>query len=62
MKESRFERIKREKRELEKEKEKDEPEKPNPYKWAVNEKPENELTNNRMFRILWKRIGSSCPF
>jgi hypothetical protein len=60
MKESRFERIKREKRELEKEKE--EPEKPNPHKWIVNEQPKNELTNNRMFRILWKRIGPSCPF
>jgi len=61
MKESRFERIKREKRELEKEKE-DDDDKPNPHKWIVNAEPKNELTNNRMFRILWKRVGSSCPF
>lgn len=61
MKESRFERIKREKRELEKKNNSDD-EPVNPYKWIVNEKPKNELTNNRMFRISYKRILDDCPF
>lgn len=61
MKESRFERIKREKRELEKKNNSDE-EPANPYKWIVNETPKNELTNNRKFRISYNRILDDCPF
>lgn len=63
MKESRFERIKREKQKLEqanKEKNDDEPK--NPYKWVENDPPKNELTNNRTFRILYKRVLDDCPF
>ena len=62
---SRFERIKKEKEEEQRKQNKEEEneDKPkNPHKWVVNEKPKNELTNNRMFRILWKRIFHDCPF
>ncbi len=60
----RFEKIKKEKQEQQRKQDKEgENDKPkNPYKWEVNENPKNELTNNRMFRILWKRIYHDCPF
>ena len=61
MKETRFERIKREKLELEKKNNSDD-EPTNPHKWTVNEKPKNELTDNRMFRIRYKKILDDCPF
>ena len=59
----RFERIKKESQEKQIKESKEDDEKPkNPHKWEVNEKPKNELTNNRFFRILWKRIFHDLPF
>ena len=59
----RFERIKKENQDkIIKESKEDDEKHKNPYKWEINEKPKNELTNNRMFRILWKRIFHDLPF
>lgn len=59
---SRMEKIRQRNRKEEEEKNKDEKKPPNPHKWVVNEKPENPFTDNRMFRILWRKIKDSCPF
>lgn len=58
----RAERIKREKLEQQRKEEENDDKPRNPYIWTVNEKPKNELTNNRMFRIVYRRILDDCPF